>query len=263
MRIKFRLEDTIARRFALTVVLSIVVAIGLAGIVTHFAGAWARPSARELGLADRADDIVRMVEVTPEQQRQVMLNAVANATFRVNWYPATSTLAAMLNATPDVDSYDELPEVMVDGHRRRIVRFTSAGPDELLAELHFNRQAIPTAYFAAFQLRDASWVVFTAPGRFWGLGLPVRIGLGLMLLIISIAAVSTLATWQLARPIQGFTDAVRRFGTDPRAAPLPETGPREVRASMNAFNAMQAQIQRFVDDRTAMLAAISPISVPH
>jgi signal transduction histidine kinase len=36
-----------------------------------------------------------------------------------------------------------------------------------------------------------------------------------------------------------------------------ENGPREVRASIAAFNAMQAQIQRFVDGRTAMLAAIS------
>ena len=257
MSVKFWLEDTIARRFALTVVLSIVVAIALAGIVTHFAGAWARPSAHELGLVERADDIVRMVEVIPEQQRQVVLNAVANATFRVNWYPATSTTAAMLNATPELRSDDELPEVMIDGHQRRTVRFTSASQDELLAELHFDRQANPAAYFAAFKLRDASWVVFTAPGRFWGLGLPVRIGLGLVLLIISIAAVSTVATWQLARPMQEFTDAVRRFGTDPRAALLSETGPREVRASINAFNAMQAQIQRFVDDRTAMLAAIS------
>jgi hypothetical protein len=34
------------------------------------------------------------------------------------------------------------------------------------------------------KLRDASWVVFTVPVRFWGLGLPVRIALGLALLII-------------------------------------------------------------------------------
>jgi hypothetical protein len=101
MRIKFWLEDTIVQRFAMTVVLSIVVAIALAGIVTHFAGTWARPSAHELGLVDRADDIVRMVEVTTDQQRQAVLNAVANATFRVNWYPAPSTTAAMLNATPE------------------------------------------------------------------------------------------------------------------------------------------------------------------
>jgi signal transduction histidine kinase len=138
-----------------------------------------------------------------------------------------------------------------------VVRFTAADQEELLAELHFDQTSNPDAQFAAIELKDASWVVFTAPDRFWGLSLPARIELGIVLLIISIATVSAVATWQLARPIREFTDALRRFGSDPRAALLPETGPRELRASISAFNAMQAQIQRFVDDRTAMLAAIS------
>jgi signal transduction histidine kinase len=61
----------------------------------------------------------------------------------------------------------------------------------------------------------------------------------------------------LSRPIREFTEALRRFGTAPRAWPIPEAGPRELRSSIGAFNALQAQIQKFVDDRTAMLAAIS------
>jgi signal transduction histidine kinase len=61
----------------------------------------------------------------------------------------------------------------------------------------------------------------------------------------------------LSRPIKEFTEALRRFGTDPRASPIPEKGPRELRSSIAAFNAMQAQIQTFVDDGTIMLAAIS------
>jgi hypothetical protein len=98
MRFKLWPKDTIARRFALTVVLSIVVAVAVAGLVTRFACVWARPSARELGLVERADDIARMIEATPEPQRRAVVNAADNATFRVNWYPATSTLAAMLDA---------------------------------------------------------------------------------------------------------------------------------------------------------------------
>jgi signal transduction histidine kinase len=61
----------------------------------------------------------------------------------------------------------------------------------------------------------------------------------------------------VSRPIREFTEALRRFGTDPRASPIPEAGPRELRSSIGAFNAIQAQIQNFVDDRTTMLAAIS------
>ena len=257
MRIKFWPEDTIARRFALTVVLSIVVAVALTELVAHVAGVWARPSVHELGLFERADDIVRMIEATPEPQRQTVVNAADNATFRVNWYPAASTTAATLDTAPAIESRDDLPGFQVDGHPRRIVKFTPANEDELSAGLHFDRTSNPNAQFLAIELDDASWVVFMAPDRFWGLALPARIGLGIVLLIISIAAVSAIATYQLARPIREFTDALRRFGTDPRATLLAETGPREVRASIGAFNAMQSQIQRFVDDRTAMLAAIS------
>jgi signal transduction histidine kinase len=74
---------------------------------------------------------------------------------------------------------------------------------------------------------------------------------------MSIGVVSAVATYHLSRPIGAFTEALRRFGTDPRAAPIRESGPRELRVSIAAFNAMQAQVQKFVDDRTAMLAAIS------
>jgi signal transduction histidine kinase len=255
---RLRPEDTIARRFALTLVLSHVVAIALAGVVTHYAGVWARPSAREMGLFERADEIVRMVEATPEPQRQAVVNAADNATFRVSWDSAGSNIAGLLDAAAELEAPADMPGFQIDDRQRRIVRSTaSTNQSDLRAALHLDRATNPNAYFVAVQLGDASWVVFTAPRRFWGVGLPNRIGFGLLLLIISIAAVSTVATFQLARPIRAFTDAVRRFGTDPRAAPIPETGPREVRASIGAFNAMQAQIQRFVDDRTAMLAAIS------
>jgi signal transduction histidine kinase len=226
-------------------------------LVAHFAGVWARPSAHELGLLERADDIVRMIEATPEPQRQAVVNAADNATFRVDWYPAASTVAVMLDAASDRRTHVDFPEFQIGDHRRRTITFSSRNQEALLGALHFERKSNPNAYFAAVELGDASWIVFTAPTRVWGLDLTARIGLGLGLLIMSIAVVSTVATLQLARPIREFTDALRRFGTDTRAAPIPESGPREVRASIGAFNAMQAQIQRFVDDRTAMLAAIS------
>jgi signal transduction histidine kinase len=258
MKFKLWPRDTIGWRFAFTVVVSIVVAVALAGATAHFAGVWARPSARELGLAQRADDILRMIEAIPDPLRGSVADAAGDATFRVSWYPPKSPLAAMLDATAETANKDDLPGYQTaDGHHRRIVRSSSASQSELLEELHVDRRSNPNAIVTGVELNDASWVVFTAPSRFWGVGLPTRIGLGLGLLTISIAAVSAIATHQLARPIRQFTDALRRFGTDPRAAPLPETGPREVRASISAFNAMQAQIQRFVDDRTAMLAAIS------
>ena len=119
---KFRFwpEDTIARRFALTVALSHVVAVVLAAVVTHFAGVWARPSAQEMGLFERADEIVRMVEATPAPQRQAVVNAADNATFRVGWYPAASTIAGMLDAAADPGTQQDQPGFQIDGHTRGV-----------------------------------------------------------------------------------------------------------------------------------------------
>jgi signal transduction histidine kinase len=256
MKLRVWPQDTIAWRFALTIVLAIVGAVVLAALVSEFAGSWARPPVHDLGLLERADDIVRMVEAAPESQRQALLRAADNATFQAAWYPAVSTVAMRFNAVTGLTAHGELPGFQIGDHQRRLVRFTAADHGDLATDLHFDGTTNPYG-FLAVELDDGSWVVFMAPNRVWGIGLPARIGLGLVLLIISIAAVSGIATYHLARPISEFTDALRRFGTDPRAAPIPENGPREVRDSIAAFNAMQAQIQKFVDDRTAMLAAIS------
>ena len=78
MRIRVWPEDTIARRFAVTIAAAIVVALSLTGLVVEFAGVWARPPVREAGLLERANDIVRMVEAVPERERQALASAVAN-----------------------------------------------------------------------------------------------------------------------------------------------------------------------------------------
>ncbi len=98
------LQDTIARRFALTIILAIVVTLGLTAIVVQLAGVWARPTAHEMGLLDRANDIVRMVEAVPSAQRSRVADAVANPIFRVNWYPEPSTVAEALNAAAGITS---------------------------------------------------------------------------------------------------------------------------------------------------------------
>ena len=74
---------------------------------------------------------------------------------------------------------------------------------------------------------------------------------------LSIAIVCTIATRRFVRPIKQLAAAVRRFGVNPQAPPLAESGPQEFRDVIRAFNTMQAQIQKFVAYRTMMLAAIS------
>jgi signal transduction histidine kinase len=257
MRVKLWPADTIARRFTITIVSAILVAVALTGIVIEFAGVWARVPLRETGLLERADDIVRMIDAASVGERQPLADSVSNTTFRVDWYSNTSAVAVVLNAAANIRTVRDFPGFEFHGKQRRIVAFNQQHKAPPTALPYIDQAAHPNAYFGSVELADGSWVVFTVPTRFWGLKEPGRLGIGLALLILSIIVVSAAATYQLSRPIRDFTEALRRFGTNPRASPIPETGPLEPRASISAFNAMQSQIQRFVEERTAMLAAIS------
>ena len=62
---------------------------------------------------------------------------------------------------------------------------------------------------------------------------------------------------RLAAPIAAFANAAERLGRDADAAPLIESGPRELRIATRAFNQMQHRLQRLIRDRTQMLAAMS------
>ena len=60
----------------------------------------------------------------------------------------------------------------------------------------------------------------------------------------------------IARPMRRLAVAAEALGRGESAAPLPEAGPDDIRNTAEAFNRMQERLQRFVEDRTRMLAAI-------
>ncbi len=76
-------------------------------------------------------------------------------------------------------------------------------------------------------------------------------------LLGSILVVALVGAARLARPIEAFAAAARRFGADPAAPPMTPEGPAELRQAMVAFNVMQAQIKRLMSGQAAMFAAVS------
>lgn len=78
--------------------------------------------------------------------------------------------------------------------------------------------------------------------------------------LLSLAIVSPLA-WlfarRIVRPLQGFAEAAEMLGRDPSATILPLSGPAEIGRAAYAFNQMRHRLRAFVDDRTAMVGAIS------
>lgn len=88
---------------------------------------------------------------------------------------------------------------------------------------------------------------------------PWRLGALLWLAVATVVAapIAWLLARRLARPIRLFGDAARQLGRNPRSQPLELTGPAEIREAAGAFNEMQARLNRYVEDRTTLMAAIA------
>jgi signal transduction histidine kinase len=75
-----------------------------------------------------------------------------------------------------------------------------------------------------------------------------------------VASVTLLGVWAgraLSSPLSAFARAAEDFSLNRLSAPLPESGPEEIRSAARALNRMRERITMLMNDRTRMLAAIS------
>ena len=62
---------------------------------------------------------------------------------------------------------------------------------------------------------------------------------------------------RVSRPLAHLTASAERLGRGETMPPLDEQGPQDIRTTIAAFNRMQERQQRFIQDRTRMVAAVS------
>ena len=112
-------------------------------------------------------------------------------------------------------------------------------------------------FVAALQASPGRWVtVQPAPEPFpnsW----QKRILLWFLLSSAAVAPIGLIFARRLAAPLARFADAAERLGRDPSGQQAPLDGPAEIGRAAKAFNEMQARLKRYIDDRTAMVGAIS------
>ena len=115
----------------------------------------------------------------------------------------------------------------------------------------------PDWFTASAGLADGRWLnvgVGPPPGApAWGAAFVAIF----LLSALCIAAVAVVTGRRLARPMQGLANAAGRLGRGEAVQDLPEAGPVETRETVRAFNLMRTRLDRYVRDRTAMLAAVS------
>ncbi|MDH4215433.1 MAG: ATP-binding protein [Gallionella sp.] len=110
---------------------------------------------------------------------------------------------------------------------------------------------------AQVQLADGAWALVEHGIRPEQLSSTYRLLLTLAVLLIPVIALSLFAVRRVTRPLAALGNAAEELGKDINRPPLEETGPEEVKRAAQAFNAMQLRLQRYLKERTELLAAIS------
>lgn len=232
----------------------------------------------------RTGSIVRLLAETPPRLHGDILDAVSNRRLRF-W--VSSDAAAEENASGSrhgailLDHLrQELPAtvgtVIVElheddegftrpwrrrealEHRRRELRTERSGLDQPhRGDARPRDMRHRLGLTLSVQLPGQNWLnaetALRIPPLSWAL--PTFAGMamtGLALVVIVIVMIR-----RITRPMQRLAVAADRLGRGEAVAPLPPEGPEDVRRTTEAFDRMRERLQRFVQDRTQMLAAIS------
>jgi signal transduction histidine kinase len=109
----------------------------------------------------------------------------------------------------------------------------------------------------AVQLRDGHWLQLVAEAP------PVPLLAAshtIIFVLLASVLVLLVLVWHLrhiTRPLAQLAVAASQLGRGEKVSPLPECGPEDVQVTIRAFNDMYNRVERFVADRTHMLAALS------
>ncbi|MCQ6255496.1 ATP-binding protein [Pseudomonas sp. Q11] len=243
-----RPRDTVARWIALTTMLAMLTLLALNELFGLLAGTWARPPLMETGLMEKVAAITRIIDSVAPGQRPDIARAASDQAFAVQWLPRREDARLPVIDDPQ---FSEGSAFLRKQLARPDARIEAFEPGDWPADQPDRRYAV------LIQLADHSWVEFSVPSRSWGMKEWMRNLIIIALILLSTFIVGLIATRHLATPLERFAEGARRFGVDFKAPPIPVVGPHEIRQAILAFNAMQAQLQHFVQDRTQMLAAIS------
>jgi len=216
-------------------------------------------TASERVCADHVATVARLLDQVRSDSRPALVAALNGASLAVSWAPQPAVAASRH------DGHD-LPLVAeafrpyfgdAAPPRLHVAHHAAPGPRRSLWDNIVEGFPQDQVMAVSFRLSDGSWANFElAMARAATLWSPHALASALVMLA-GIVVLGVWATGWVGRPLAAFAGAADRLGRDVNAPALPETGPREVRFAVAAFNGMQGRIRRFVEDRTRMLAAIS------
>lgn len=200
-------------------------------------------------LLGRLTALVTLLEEAPPEFRDQILATAGSNVFRLDVTPE-----------PAIE-----PEDDARGVRRAIVDALGKSDDDVRIafwERHWHRREFrdedkpPHAWATvSIHLATGDWLNVSADH-------PPTPPLGkaffasFLISALAVAAVGAMGMRFASAPLRQLASAADRLGRGENFAPLPERGPQETRRAIAAFNRMRERLDRFIRDRTAMLAAV-------
>lgn len=203
-------------------------------------------------------------------ERQKMIGTTVNGEFAqrvaavyraINHQPPAehARMAQLLSAPRQVLSIESSAPAAVSGLSESpfLVQVRSVlGSDVALVPVVVPRPGL-FSFDLYMQLAAGDWLRVQGQAPEEILALPVHhfVTLGVMLFMVFLLV--WLIVRMTVRPLTDLAAAARALGNDLKCPPLSESGPLEVRAAAQAFNAMQQRIRSSIEERERFLAAVS------
>tara|TARA_R110002124_G_scaffold54062_7_gene154310 strand:- start:7109 stop:8536 length:1428 start_codon:yes stop_codon:yes gene_type:complete len=258
----------------------LVVLIVLALAVAQAISLWLFVDERSLAIraalgfeaAGRAANVVRLIEQTPPELQQSILQAADSMLVRFSLDDAPMVTHLDHDDSGRIESYvrsllddQSSREIRVELHDvdTEMQQMPSVAGD--MSEMH--QAMMRTQMRTQMRAVEMNLSIAVPGGRWLNVGTsfarpPLQWPIYSILTFgTTAAAILIVMIWylvaRLTGPLRRLARSAERFGRGEDVAPLPEAGPEEVRNLTRAFNRMQARLTRFVADRTRILAAVS------
>ncbi len=216
--------------------------------------------------AERIAEIVRLLDEENDSERQRLITILnvppLNVSLTTPVWPAPQAFHA---DSPSAQFRARLQTLLGDRYPLKVVvsdkSLMSSRHDNGNRMMHLEHMGMtaPEAlvFLAQVQLSDGAWVTFEnrINDEIFTNSTTLFINLGALIVIVLL--VSLIAVRVATRPLTLLAEQADKLGSDINQPPLPETGPTEMRHARHAFNTMQSRLQRFIEDRSRLLTAIS------
>ena len=210
-----------------------------------------------IGLLESTASVLRMLRLAPEELRAPLARAASSPRVRI-WTTNESVLPPASGAAVPNQISRVFGETIRERVRIEIIRDSEAQRPVSLDDRGriFPFQNDRYDILVSVPFPDSGWLnaqtqIGAEPVRWaWASTASTAV------MIIAILAIVAFTARRATSPLRALSVRADALGRGTPEPPLPEKGPDEVRRVTIAFNKMQDRLQRFVTDRTRMIAAI-------